>query len=80
MKIPLCTFIRNTVRTDSMIEIPLCTLIQDCTIIRDTRVQKNVEMEVVHLFGSSPAFQNLFWPWMTVKSERYAVAASETEE
>ena len=38
MKIPLCTFIRNTVRTDSMIEIPLCTLIQDCTIIRDTRV------------------------------------------
>ena len=39
MKIPLCTFIRNTVRTDSMIEIPLCTLIQDCTIIRDTRVK-----------------------------------------
>ena len=38
MKIPLCTFIRNTVRTDSMIEIPLCTFIQDCTIIRDTRV------------------------------------------
>ena len=42
MKIPLCTFIRNTVRTDSMIEIPLCTFIRDCTIIRHTRVKVGI--------------------------------------
>ena len=52
MKIPLCTFIRNTVRTDSMIEIPLCTFIQDCTIIRDTRVALKM-VAIVFLYSKS---------------------------